>query len=327
MTALGWTPERWQAEVREGLVSLRELDPNSSIRLVYGADEVGRLSFGLITRRPPGLPQLSEAVTIVRAEREHDGTWILLLTLNDSKFSDVFVQLCGHVQAKVSKSKTEAAGISTAMECFMEWRQLFQSSKKHILSMQERRGLFAELDFAFNVLGRRVGPAAVVEGWQGPYGSDQDFQFVDAHYEIKSRYSTTHALQIASEHQLEGDNITLVCVEVASSSNELPGFKTLPEYASWARDSLTQDGGDLEVFDSALEQIGFNPNDETYSEDYFQAQSYTYFDVSGNFPRITSRDIAIGLSSVKYRIDLTSIDEFIIDEETALSLMKSYGSI
>lgn len=327
MTVESWTRERWQTEVRGGLVTLRELDPTLATRMVYGADEVGRLSFGLITHQPPGLPQLSDAVNIVRAEREHDGTWILLLTLEDAKFSDVFMQLCGHVHEKVSESQTESAGISTAMECFAEWRQLFQASKKRVLSMEECRGLFAELEFGFDVLGPNVGSSVVVEGWQGPYGSDQDFQFVDVHYEVKSRHASTHALRIASEYQLDGDNIVLVTVEVADSVKPLPGFTSLSDKVVLARDSVALDDGDLEAFDSALDELGFDPSDEVYGRMYFGSRSYDYYIVSDDFPRITPRDLATGVAGVKYRLELTALDQFAIDADMALSRMKNYGVI
>jgi len=322
-----WTPERWQEEVRQGLVSLRELDPALATRMVYGADEVGRLSFGLITHQPPGLPQLSDAVAIVRAEREHDGTWILLLTLDDARFSEVFMRLCSHVHSKVSQSETEAAGLATAMECFAEWRQLFQASKKRVLSLEECRGLFAELDFGFNVLSQRVGPSVVVEGWQGPYGSDQDFQFLDVHYEVKSRHATTHALRIASEYQLDGDNIILVCVEVADSAKALPGFISLTDLVAQSKGLVALDGGDVEVFDSALDELGFDPSEEVYRQTYFSSRGLDYYAVDDQFPRITPRTVAPGVSGVKYRLDLTALDEFAIDGETALSPMKSYEVI
>lgn len=324
MTAEPWTPERWQAEVHEGLVTLRELDPLLATRLVYGADGVGRLSFGLITHQPPGLPELSDAVSIVRAEREHDGTWILLLTLEDARFSEVFMQLCGHVHEKVSKSSTEIAGIATAMECFAEWRQLFQASKRRVLSMEECRGLFAELEFGFNILGQQVGSSAVIEGWQGPYGSDQDFQFPDVHFEIKSRHASTHALRISSEYQLDGDNIILVVIEVADSAKSLPGFISLADKVISARDSLAVDSSDLEAFDSALHELGFDANEEFYSQAYFSSRSVGYYAVSEEFPRIRPRDLATGVAGVNYRLDLAALDHFAIDADTALGHMKIY---
>ncbi|WP_427015964.1 PD-(D/E)XK motif protein [Pseudarthrobacter sp. P1] len=324
MTVVAWTPGRWQDEVRQGLVTLRELDPTLATRMVYGADEAGRLSFGFITRRPPGMPQLSDAVTIVMAEREQSGTWILLLTLEDTKFSEVFMQLCDHVQSQVSETATESAGIAIAMQCFAEWRQLFQASKKRLLSVEQCRGLFAELDFGFNILGKVVGSSAVVEGWQGPYGSDQDFQFVDVHYEVKSRHATTHVLRIASEYQLDGDNIILVSIEVADSSKELPGFVTLSHVVNCARDSVALDGGDLDAFDSALDELGFDPSEEIYGQMYFRGSGYDFYSVSDGFPRITTSDVTVGVSSVQYQIELKQLKEFEIDSGAALGRMKSY---
>lgn len=319
MTSRHWHTDTWLLEVNNGLRALRELDPAIATRMVYGADAQGKLSFGLITFRPPGLPQLSEAVSVMRSQREHDDKWILLLTLEDKEFSEVFIQLCSHVYTKVSATKNEPAGITAAMSCFEEWRQLFLGRQRRQLTVEECRGLFAELDFGFHQATKRIEPGFVVECWQGPFGGDQDFQFPNVHYEIKSRHPSSHALQISSEYQLYGDKIVLVALEVIDSTKPLPGSLSLPQLTELIRQTLGADKTALANFDTAIDELGFDPNDDCYAERFFRIDGIDFFSVREGFPRITAKDLPIGVAGVRYKLELDALTEFILDAETALN--------
>lgn len=320
-----WSGDRWVREVDSGLTALRELDASLATRLVYGADELGRLCFGLITHRPPGRPELSEAVTVARALREADGTWILLLTLEDAVFSEVFVQLCAHVYKKVATAHTETAGLTAAMACFNEWRELFQSKRSKRLSMEQCRGLFAELSFGFTVAARRVGASRALECWEGPFGADQDFVFLDAQFEVKSRHANSRAVQISSEYQLEGENVVLVVVEVVDSSHALPGFISLAEIAREVRSMVSDDSEALRNLDLAFEELRFDSGDDFYEEIYFVCRSYDYFSVEPGFPRITPTMLTPGVTRVSYKIELDGLPKYSITEESALDKINSQG--
>lgn len=317
---LEWSERRWLDEVANGLTALRELDASCPTRMVYGADTYGRLSFGFITKRQPSSPKLSEAVEVYRHKREHDRDWLLLLTLVDQAFAEAFVQLCGHVYGNVSLAGNEEAGLTAAMECFEEWRQLFLGRQTK-LSLEACRGLFAELSFGFQYATQAVDPAFVVECWQGPYGADQDFQFPGTHYEVKSRHVTSHTLHIASKYQLSGDSVVLVSVEVQDSRTPLPGFVSLPELVTEVRETLEPGSEGLANFDDALEELRFAPSDDHYSRFFFKCGEVEYFSVDAGFPRLTPQDLPEGIITIKYQLELEAISEYVIDSHSALNRM------
>lgn len=327
MSLTKWTSQQWLDEVHRGLISLRELNPESVTRLVYGGDELGRLNFGIISRIPPGLPELSQAVTVVRVKRDHDNTWILLLTLEDAKYTDVFTDLCDYVQQKVSLASSESAGLEIAMEAFFKWRQMFQGARKQILTNEECRGLFAELEFGFSILAQRIGLSNVLESWQGPYGADQDYQVQDANFEIKSRHVATRSLRIASEYQLAGKNLTVVSMTILESAQSLEGYWSLCELVDQIQQSCITSERYLAIFEEGLEQVGFDFNEPVYKEKFFKLEAVDYYGVVDGFPRITPNFLPSGISRVNYQVDIQEIEKFRTSESSALSSLIALGEI
>ncbi len=324
MSAVPWSTDRWVSEVDGGLVGLRELDPDIPTRLVYGGDLRGRLSFGLIAGRIPDLPAMSSAVEVSRVRREHDQSWLLLFTLADWTFSHVFVQLCGQIYARVRPEPTEDAGLARALASIEEWRLLLKNDLQK-LSIERIRGLYAELSFAFDQLGPRVGVRSLIDAWHGPYGADQDFEFPQGRYEVKSKRTTARAVDISSEYQLTGADIVLVLVEVLDSSVPFDGAMSLSSKVRAIRSILeTADPGSLESLDQALEELGLEPNDPNYEDVYLHCRSFSFFAVSESFPRITSDTTPPGVTSVRYKLGLDELAPYQIDEEAAfMPLLKS----
>jgi hypothetical protein len=324
MSAEQWSTDRWVLEVNAGLDGLRELDPNTPTRLVYGGDLRGRLSFGLIAKRAPDLPALSSAVEVVRVRREHDQSWLLLFTLVDRTFSHVFLELCGQIYEQVRSEPTEDAGLVRALASIEEWRSLLKDDKPK-LSIEEIRGLYAELAFAFDRLCPRVGARSVMGAWQGPYGADQDFEFPQGRYEVKSKRTTARAIQISSEYQLSGADIVLVVVEVLDSTVPFEGATSLSSKVREIRSIVENDDpAGLEGLDQALEELGLELSDSAYEEVYLYCRSFDFFSVAESFPRITSETTPQGITNVRYKLNLDELAPYQIDERAALlPLLKS----
>lgn len=318
MTQLPWSPSVWITQVQKGLASLRELDDKCPTRLVYGADYLGRLTFGFITKSIPDMPKLSDAVSVERGVR-HDSSWILLLRLDDRHFQDVFVRLCDDIYQAVRQIPNETAGMQRAYTVLEKWRQLFNVKDSRRLSTERCRGLFAELSFGFDVLAPHVGTSLVVEGWQGPFGSDQDYEIDGWHFEVKSKHPTTRSLQIASEYQLFGNEIVLVTVDVDDSRVARAESVSLAGYVAALRKRIDEEMADIDLFDSCLAELGFDINDEYYESVYFTTGDIGYYSVKDEFPKIVPTDLALGVSSTSYRLEIESISSFLIDEESALT--------
>ena len=307
------------------MTELRELDESLPTRLVYGADALGRLSFGFITKKPFELPHLSNAVVVERAPRDYDTMWISLLRLSEPRFTDVFIELCESVYKQTRSSDSEDAGLAAATQLLKDWQHLFAVPHSNRLSIEQCRGLFAELVFGFRHVAPLIGDASVVEGWQGPFGSDQDFEFDNVHYEIKSIHTAAHSLQISSEYQLHGDKIVLVTVEVTDSRLGLPGYVSLANLIENIRGGLAANHDILELFDAGISHLGMDLNDDYYGQVMFKASdTLTYYQVSDAFPRLTPTGLPMGVSGTKYRINLTDIASYAMDAKSALGLTDNY---
>ncbi|MDR6622477.1 PD-(D/E)XK motif protein [Sinomonas atrocyanea] len=318
-----WTVEAWLESVRSGLVGLRELDPETATRLVYGCDHYGRLQFGMISSYPVGRPDLSRVVTVENGPRS-DGSWMLLLTLDDQQFAEVFARLCGHVYERVAGARTARAGTSAALECLATWRELFRSSNQNRLSLDACRGLYAELVFGFRVLAPVHGVAAVTDGWEGPFGADQDFLVAGRRYEVKSIHPTSRSVAIANEYQLAMDG-TLVCGAVLDTKVAEPGFESLAEAVEGIRSGLISSLSDMQSFDDALSELRYDATDDYYKSVFFRLDSWAYYDVRTGFPRIVPADLPSGVGRVKYNLDRDAIEPFRVDADQAVQATTTGG--
>lgn len=328
MTPPIWSGDKWRSEVEGGLVELRELDETIPTRLVYGADALGRLSFGFITKKPFELPHLSEAVAVERAPRDHGTRWISLFRLSDPMFTDVFVDLCESVYKQMRSAENEDVGLSAATQLLKKWQHLFTAPRSRRLTIEQCRGLYAELVFGFHHIAPHIGAANVVESWQGPFGSDQDFEFDNVHYEVKSIHSAAHSVRISSEYQLHGDKIVLVTLEVSDSRLRLPGYMSLSNLIEKIQVDVSADHEIRDLFDAAIDHLGVDLEDNFYKQLMFKAaDTPTYYQVSDTFPRLTPEALPLGVSGTTYRIQLTDISTYAMEVTSALILTDSYRNI
>ncbi|MGW9413092.1 PD-(D/E)XK motif protein [Arthrobacter cupressi] len=313
-----WSSTVWEQEVKGGLTALRELDPRLATRLVFGGDKLGRYVFGLISNAPIGVPTLSAAVIIESGRRQLDGKWVLTLTLDDAAYAEVFLRLCSHVYERVLSTTTETAGVASAMECFATWHDLLQGKNVNRLTHEQCRGLYAELAFGFGTLARHLPARQVLEGWEGPYGGDQDFAIDGVRFEVKSHHTTSRALRIASEYQLHGD-LTLVTVELDDSRHPLDGYQSLASFVAEVRNDILVSLELQEDFVAALEELRFNIDDPFYEHLYFKQVSNGYYQVNDSFPKIDPQDLTPGVSAVTYHLSLDEITPWKVSESDALA--------
>ncbi|GAB4098278.1 PD-(D/E)XK motif protein [Sinomonas halotolerans] len=311
-----WTVEAWLDSVRNGLVGLRELDPETATRLVYGCDHYGRLQFGMISPYPVGRPDLSRVVTVENGRRS-DGSWMLLLTLDDAQFTDVFGRLCGHVYETVARATSARKGTDAALACLATWRELFRSSNQNRLGLEGCRGLYAELVFGFRVLAPAVGLSTALDAWEGPFGADQDFQIGNDRFEVKSVHPTARSVTIANEYQL-AEGGALVCAAVSDAKVAEPGFESLGAVVEAIRSEILSSSSDIQSFDDALSELRYDVSDDYYRSVYLRLDSLSYFDIRPGFPRILPGDLPKGVGRVKYNIEWDAIEPFRVDETQAV---------
>src|SRR3546814_19068659 len=86
------------------------------------------------------------------------------------------------------------------------WKTFLSGRSQH-LSIEEVRGLFAEIVFLTELIDRQMSSSDAVEAWLGPERSHQDFIFGNTAVEVKSLSGAERSsVRISSEDQLESLN-------------------------------------------------------------------------------------------------------------------------
>lgn len=305
---LAWSAGEWDTRRSSGHVGAWEVDPSLPLRLFYGVESTGWLTFGYVGTAKPGSPPLSSAVHVHRRQRDLDEKWTLSLTLTAPDSEAVFRQLAEHIYVRVSAATSEERGVRAFMESVSEWKKLFATPNR--MSLPQLRGLFAELHVGFVTCSAIMSDAAVVSAWEGPYKADQDFQFPGCSVEVKSVRPTSRAFDIASEYQLDGEDIYIAIATVLDDRSSFDGSMTLPELVTTIRHRLHTQPDLAEAFENALAQHEVDLSDAFYEDTYLSCRDVRFFEVSGEFPRITAKMVPLGAAGVSYKIQLSEIGEY-----------------
>lgn len=305
---LAWSAREWDTRRSSNHVGAWEVDPNLPLRLFYGVEATGWLTFGYVATAKPGSPPLSSAVQVHRRQRDLDEKWTLSLTLTAPDSEAVFRQLAEHIYSRVSATSSEGHGVDAFMESVSEWKKLFATPNR--MSLAELRGLFAELHVGFVTCSAIVSDAAAVSAWEGPFMADQDFQFPGFSVEVKSVRPTSRAVDIASEYQLDGEAIYIGIATVLDDKTSFDGSTTLPELVATIRHRLHGQPALAESFEDALAQHEIDLSDAFYEDTHLSCIGVRFFEVSGEFPRITTAMVPQGATGVSYKIQLSEIGEY-----------------
>ncbi|MEU1512261.1 PD-(D/E)XK motif protein [Streptomyces sp. NPDC005811] len=187
------------------------------------------------------------------------------------------------------------------------WRLLLGDSTTR-WTIPRLAGLFAELLVLEDLL--RVDPRTV-RAWLGPLGCPQDFRSNHHAIEVKGSMSAEgRVVHIHGADQLEAPaegTLTLAWMRIAESTG--PGARSVPEMLAECRGRID----DLSVLETRLAALGLPQDHEgEVAQIRFLATEQRWFEVSGDFPRITPQSfvdasIPVGVHGLEYRIDLDTV--------------------
>lgn len=311
---------RWRALLARGEPESREVDAESPLRMLIGVSPVGRPYFAVIVAQQPGLPDLTSAVEVTRRQRAADGRWTLTLELQVRALTDAFISLVSDLAAKSAPAASEQQALKIFLETLAEWQELL-TARADRLSESALRGLIAELWFGFESGAHGHPPPEAAQAWAGPLGGAQDFQFPAPghHYEVKSLRPSRTQVEISSEEQLDGDDISLAVVTVEEAAPRSGGI-TLPGLVTSIRSRLT-DGADRAEFNRRFARLLVDPDDPWYSEQGYSVRRLQVFDVSEEFPALRRSQLPGAIARAVYQIDVQRISQF-----SVLDINYSHGN-
>ena len=310
--------EEWRVLLSNPGAGKKDVEYGQPLRLVFGANELGKAVFFSITSAKPGLPDLSNVVNVERGLRNLDAKWTLSLTLRDDRLLNVFMSLCEDLARRTAQTHSESHALSALLEGIAEWKHLLRNVNNDRLSLEEIRGLIGEMWFGFNCLSNKYSAGQVVAAWTGPLGRPQDFNLPGGiSYEIKSCYPDSKSLKISSAEQLDpGDrNLTLVAVTLEPAEASTPGATSVRSLASLAESIMGDEGSGITLFRRCLDRLGVDLLDDYYDDFWFVAAGFRLFAIDNGFPTIRASRLDHGISGVQYSIAIASIASYETQDE------------
>lgn len=238
------------------------------------------------------------------------GTQRLVLVLQQRTNADLFLSLCEALIAALLPVTDSAVAMSVTLAHLRRWKAFLSGKRTGLLSAEEVRGLFAELQFLRDLYQSRLPHPEAVEAWCGADGVQQDFIFRDNAVEVKSLSGRErNAVRISSEDQLEtlSGRLFLEVYRLTDLADS-PLARSLNGLVQLIEGELT-DAQAVESFLSRLAAAGYAPLPD-YDAPVFVVSDTKTFAVTDGFPRLVRSALPQGIARLSYDLELESIERF-----------------
>ena len=266
-----------------------------------------------------GIPEVQDSLglTVHVGGRESEADEVeVVLVLTDWEHRDIFDLLVRDLIGAAEQPRDEREGLARFLSRLSDWQRLFRRLGPNGLTREAQQGLWGELWALREIVAPMAGMGVAVEGWRGPMGSNQDFQLGSTCIEVKtSTAPTLDRLTISGERQLEvPDDVVLILLGLSLDIRVRHG-ETLPEMVESVRLTASENAC-LHLLDLRLDLYGYERDDaHLYSDLGYTVRSVHPFRVEGEFPRIVSGELQVGLSDVRYIVSTASCGAYRIMEE------------
>ncbi len=303
--------DAWRAFLKAPDSGLHLVDPHHVLRIFVGKTDQGAPRMVIRSGVKGVKPSLSSVVLVERYEDEGD-MWNLSFTLQDPKFTEVFLRLADDVHVRTAQAPNETAALDRVSMVIDEWHRLLKPRPTGLLSMEELRGLVGEVWLLLNEFSVTRPMDAAVEGWLGPMGLPQDFWYQETGYhEAKAVGPSTTRLRISSEAQLDATPLELLVVQVSNTAEGAPGAMTLTTLAGRITAAMTELGVVADPFNDRLRQLGVNTGETFYDETWFVVTRLEAYEVGSEFPAIRASRLDPRISRVNYQLELATLGGFL----------------
>lgn len=287
---------------------------------VFSSVDGDRPSFLIVSPVDPRdyVPLDVDAIRFEVSHRQWDDQWVCSFVLLNPRLDIAFAEL---VSSLVNHSANAASALDAMRivgASIQELQLLFAVASRKTPSMQELRGIFAEMWFLCHHLAPSVGVHSAVKSWTGPLGATHDFNLPDSRMiEVKSRRWNHSHIKISSPGQLSIEHGDLVLAIVAFDDSEESAHSEAPlTIGSLQADIVGLDGATAataSLLQSRLGSLGIDVSEGVYQDTYFTTPEVRTFRVTELFPRLRLEHIPPGVSRISYQLDVGRLNPFEID--------------
>lgn len=297
--------------------NVRQVAVGTAVPCFWGRDAGGACLFIVELQGDHAAQYRKNAVTVngidVDLRAGVQGQQHLVLALERQVDRDLFEGLCRTLASSLEHATDSASSLAVSLAHICRWK-IFLSGRSQHLSIEEVRGLFAEIVFLMELIDRKMSSRAAVEAWLGPERSHQDFIFGNTAVEIKSLSGAERcSVRVSSEDQLESLNDALFLrVYRLSNLDDTAGARSLNEIVTAVQARLGEADA-VEAFDRKLVAHGYAPLPD-YDEPRFVVSDVRSYRVGDGFPRLMRSQLPPGITNVAYDIRLETIAPYECNE-------------
>ena len=297
--------------------NVRQVAAKTAVSCFWGRDASGACLFIVELQGDHAAQYRKNAVTVngidVDLRAGDQGQQHLVLALERQVDRDLFEGLCRTLASSLEHATDSASSLAVSLAHIRRWKTFLSGRSQH-LSIEEVRGLFAEIVFLTELIDRQMSSSDAVEAWLGPERSHQDFIFGNTAVEVKSLSGAERSsIRISSEDQLESLNDALFLrVYRLSSLAAAAGARSLNEIVTAVQARLGEADA-VEAFDRKLVAHGYAPLPD-YDEPRFVVSDVRSYRVGDGFPRLMRSQLPPGIANVAYDIRLETIAPYECDE-------------
>ncbi len=253
---------------------------------------------------------------LLNDEKNLNKQFLLILLLN-TQHKDIFSTLCEDLIYGVSEISDENILINKLIDRLVKWQSLFEKLGHQGLSDDAQRGLFGELYFLRKYLSKSSDYIKCMNTWTGPENAIQDFQYSNWAVEVKTTHGKNHQkIHISSERQLDDSIIPNIFLYHLSLDVRMGFGETLNFIIEDISQLLNDNSIATNHFKLKLMEYGyFDIHKNLYDDNGYTIRQENIYSVTGDFPRITEKQIPTGVGDVKYSIILTESESWIINED------------
>ena len=319
------SPDLWQeigSPASPSKETLRRVKPVHEFDFYRGKFFGGGYFLRLVVdSEPPAelvLPKLNNNIDVSLGVAP-EGRFEFTVALKNQEYQAQFQTLCTDLisSTRFIKREKEIEALQAVVMCICKWQKLLMRAHCGMLSEIQQLGLFGELVLLKDFFLVHTDTFSALSAWRGQSGAEQDFQFEQWLFEVKSQMaSSDKIIHVSSEHQLDlvSGNIVLFH-QLFSDSDQHGSGCTLKQLVEDIQQQLFEASAEaVDLFQARLQEAGYEHVDE-YDSRHLLLTDRKAYEVTENFPHISASELKPGIGSVGYNIALKECLNFQIEME------------
>ncbi|WP_430809569.1 MULTISPECIES: PD-(D/E)XK motif protein [unclassified Carboxylicivirga] len=243
----------------------------------------------------------------------------LIIILQENELFDVFVMFVEDIIKSISITHVHEEALIRISQRVSYWKRLFGKFTGGLLTPQQQRGLYGELLILEHLLNECKNHTMVMDSWQAPTATNQDFYFNTSAIEVKTSKSNHPSIKIANEFQLDCTSFEHLYVAFIKLSELPEGENTLLNKINEIRNILRLSPILVDDFNLKLSFLGINSDVESeYNKTSYKIRKTTFYKVTDEFPKIISSMVDKAVTHISYEVSPNECDEFEVSSETVL---------